>query len=50
MFDPDRKICIYIENGLFPQVFWDVIYKTVYIVGGKSSDVTYFVKKYTAHL
>ena len=32
---PDRKMCIYIENGLCPQ-FFETQYITVFTVGGKS--------------
>jgi len=35
---PDHKICIYIENGLFPQFFFRQ-YITVYTVGGKVCDI-----------
>ena len=27
---PDHKICIYIENGLFPQFLWDVLHNGVH--------------------
>jgi len=27
---PDHKICIYIVNGLFPQLFLDIIYYSVH--------------------
>jgi len=26
MCGPDRKMCIYIENGLFLQFFWDNVH------------------------
>jgi len=32
---PDRKMCIYVENGLFPQ-FFETYCITVFTVGGKS--------------
>ena len=29
---PDHKVCIYIENGLVPRVFLDIIYKCTQLV------------------
>ena len=44
---PDYKICIYIENGLFPQ-FFETHYITVYTVVEKPCDIKYCVNIYTA--
>jgi hypothetical protein len=44
---PDRKMCIYIENSLFSQYFWDVIHNSVH---SWWCDIEYCVQKYTAVL
>jgi len=42
-------MCVYIENGLFPQFIFHVIY-AVYTVVEKVCDIKYCVKNYTALL
>ena len=44
---PDHKICIYIENRLFPQ-FFETYYITEYTVVEEVCDIKYCVKIYTA--
>jgi len=44
---PDLKMCIYIENVLFPP-FFETYYITVYTVVGKVCDIKYCVKIFTA--
>jgi len=43
---PDHKICIWSENGLFPQ-FFETYYITAYTVVEKVCDIKYCVKIYS---
>ena len=44
----DHKICIYIENSLFPPFFFEMYYITVYTVVEKVCDIKYCVIIYSA--